>query len=89
MIGTLRAIYKGEGVRGLFRGNLVNLMKSSPESAVKFAVFERAQLLFDKDQLSPGETFLCGAAGGVVRKKWRNKKIRKEKKRNGWMTLCI
>jgi hypothetical protein len=35
MWGTLKNIYATEGVRGLFRGNLVNLMKSSPESAVK------------------------------------------------------
>lgn len=35
MVQTLKNIYAAEGVRGLFRGNLVNLIKSSPESAVK------------------------------------------------------
>ncbi len=69
MIKTLQSIYAHEGVRGLFRGNLVNLAKSSPESAVKFAVFERSKQLLDPSDsrsLSALEMFLCGGAGGVA-----------------------
>ncbi len=58
-----------QGVRGLFRGNLVNLMKSSPETSVKFAVFEQAKTVLDADgdrSLTPLELFVAGALGGVA-----------------------
>lgn len=56
-------------MRGLFRGNLVNLMKSSPESSVKFAVFEQTKTWLDptdERSLTALELFGAGAMGGVA-----------------------
>ena len=64
----LTDIYKAEGLAGLFRGNLMNLIKSSPESAVKFAIFERMKDLLETEEgkpLSSGRLFLAGSVAGV------------------------
>ena len=69
MASVLANIYKTEGLTGLFRGNFVNLLKSSPESAVKFAVFERLkEVLEPKDgsDLSSGRLFVAGSGAGVA-----------------------
>eukprot|EP00698_Gefionella_okellyi_P001843 TRINITY_DN11683_c0_g1_i1.p1 TRINITY_DN11683_c0_g1~~TRINITY_DN11683_c0_g1_i1.p1 ORF type:complete len:464 (-),score=103.62 TRINITY_DN11683_c0_g1_i1:2-1393(-) len=67
LFSGLAAIFRTEGVSGLFRGNLLNLMKSAPENAVKFMVFEQVKRLFAEQDadLTVGQLFLAGAAGGV------------------------
>ena len=39
-IGTLRSLY-GEGLRGFYRGMVPNLMRTMPQSAITFAVYEK------------------------------------------------
>ena len=66
---SLITIYTTEGFRGLLRGNLVNLMKSSPENAVKLMVFEKVKELFPhgaEKPLNSAQLFIAGAVGGVA-----------------------
>ena len=36
----LKEIVKKDGLRALFRGNFVNVCKATPETSIRFAVFE-------------------------------------------------
>ena len=69
MYSTLASIYSKEGFTGLFRGNLMNLIKSSPESAVKLMAFEATKNFFldnsTEETISGGKLFVAGAVGGV------------------------
>lgn len=53
---------------GLWRGNFVNVVKTAPESAFRFAAYENFKQLLDKDRasISFNEKFLCGSAAGFV-----------------------
>lgn len=68
----LTGIYNRDGFRGLFRGNLTNIVKATPDTAIRFAVFEHMKLLLKgaqvtpKDHLSPRELFVAGAVAGIV-----------------------
>lgn len=66
----LKEIYINDGVKGLFRGNLINLLKSTPDSAIKLYVFEKAKFYLskfsDKKKLGSFQLFLSGASAGVV-----------------------
>ncbi|KAK1755337.1 mitochondrial carrier domain-containing protein [Echria macrotheca] len=46
MVGTLRAILRMEGPRGLYRGLTVSLFKAAPASAVTMWTYERALRLY-------------------------------------------
>ncbi|KAL6073933.1 Mitochondrial carrier [Balamuthia mandrillaris] len=77
---VFRDIWKNGGLRGFFRGNLVNILKSSPESAVKFAVFERSKQWFSlyssqngtsssskkESTLAGWQLFVAGGVGGIA-----------------------
>ena len=65
----LEEIYKKEGVRGFFRGNLINVIKGSPEVGIRMYLFEKIKwryLCYHKEK--PSNTFLLfsGAFSGVV-----------------------
>ncbi|EGC35934.1 hypothetical protein DICPUDRAFT_32594 [Dictyostelium purpureum] len=65
---TCRTVWSDGGFRGLFRGNLANILKVSPESAVKFATYEYIKRLFaasDAD-LTSAQRFVSGAVAGIV-----------------------
>lgn len=53
---------------GLWRGNFVNVVKTAPESAFRFAAYENFKQLLNKDKASItfNEKFLCGSAAGFV-----------------------
>ncbi len=42
----LKEVYLNDGFLGLFRGNLVNLIKCTPDSAIKLYVFEKSKHFF-------------------------------------------
>ncbi|EFA75857.1 EF-hand domain-containing protein [Heterostelium album PN500] len=65
---TFRIVYADGGFRGLFRGNFANILKVSPESAVKFASFEAVKRLFAETdaELTSAQRFISGASAGVV-----------------------
>jgi len=65
----LKNIYKNDGIKGLFRGNLVNILKASPETSIRLTVFEKLKsVLIDEEthKLSLRSLFVAGAASGVV-----------------------
>ncbi|XP_071053617.1 calcium-binding mitochondrial carrier protein SCaMC-2-B isoform X5 [Onthophagus taurus] len=57
------------GLRGLWRGNGINILKIAPESAIKFAAYEHVKRFIKGDQkhnLGIYERFIAGAlAGGI------------------------
>ncbi len=61
-------MYKLDGVKGLYKGNLANILKVAPEKALKFMVFETSKRFFAEDDydLTPPQLFFCGSLSGVV-----------------------
>ncbi|KAF2071904.1 hypothetical protein CYY_006783 [Polysphondylium violaceum] len=68
LMQTFKNVYADGGFRGLFRGNLANILKVSPESAIKFASFEAVKKLFaaHDSELTSAQRFISGAAAGVI-----------------------
>ncbi|XP_077457484.1 calcium-binding mitochondrial carrier protein SCaMC-2-A-like [Stigmatopora argus] len=67
MSGLTQMIKEG-GVRSLWRGNGVNVIKIAPESALKFMAYEQIKRLIgnDKTTLNIWERFVAGSLAGVV-----------------------
>lgn len=60
---------KEGGLRSMWRGNGINVLKIAPESAIKFAAYEKIKRLIrgdDKRQMTIGERFMAGAAAGGI-----------------------
>lgn len=60
---------KEGGVRSLWRGNGINVMKIAPESAIKFAAYEQVKRLIRQNenrQMSIYERFVAGACAGGI-----------------------
>ncbi len=70
MARGLREIVINDGFTGLFRGNFVNLLKATPKTSIKFAVFEFLKHLFKNGDstatLSNSRIFLCGGIAGII-----------------------
>eukprot|EP01132_Coremiostelium_polycephalum_P001443 gene1443-1818_t len=68
LVDTFKYVYRDGGFRGLWRGNLANILKVSPEAAVKFATYEKVKRLFAENDadLTSGQRFTSGAAAGVA-----------------------
>lgn len=65
----LQYMLKEGGVRSLWRGNFINVVKIAPESAIKFAAYEQVKRFIrgnDKRQMTIYERFLAGACAGGV-----------------------
>uniref|UniRef100_A0A8C4ETK1 EF-hand domain-containing protein n=1 Tax=Dicentrarchus labrax TaxID=13489 RepID=A0A8C4ETK1_DICLA len=67
MTGLTQMIKEG-GMRSLWRGNGVNIIKIAPESALKFMAYEQIKRLIgrDKETLSIVERFVAGSLAGVT-----------------------
>ncbi|XP_056158206.1 calcium-binding mitochondrial carrier protein SCaMC-2-A [Lampris incognitus] len=67
MSGMAQMIKEG-GMRSLWRGNGVNVLKIAPESALKFMAYEQIKRLIgsDKETLSIVERFVAGSLAGVI-----------------------
>ncbi|XP_047236302.1 calcium-binding mitochondrial carrier protein SCaMC-2-A [Girardinichthys multiradiatus] len=67
MSGLMQMIKEG-GMRSLWRGNGVNIIKIAPESALKFMAYEQIKRLIgsDKETLSILERFVAGSSAGVI-----------------------
>jgi len=70
IINGLKEVIEKDGVRGLFRGNFVNCCKATPDTSIKFAVFELfKQMLRGGDEsvtLQSYQLFLAGAGSGLI-----------------------
>ena len=66
----LKEIGKKEGIRGLFKGNLIHLCKSSPEKALKFGFYEKTKSLFHETHpdtpVTDQEIFISAAIGNSI-----------------------
>ncbi|GAB0101026.1 SCaMC [Sergentomyia squamirostris] len=65
----LKYMLKEGGVSSLWRGNGINVLKIAPESAIKFAAYEKVKRLIrgnEKRQMSIYERFVAGACAGGV-----------------------
>nr|ACB45665.1 mitochondrial solute carrier family 25 member 25 isoform O [Osmerus mordax] len=67
MTGLTQMIKEG-GMRSLWRGNGVNIIKIAPESALKFMAYEQIKRLMGSSKESLGilERFLAGSLAGVI-----------------------
>eukprot|EP00102_Acyrthosiphon_pisum_P026072 XP_016663282.1 PREDICTED: calcium-binding mitochondrial carrier protein SCaMC-1-like isoform X2 [Acyrthosiphon pisum] len=67
---VIRQVYDIQGVRGFWRGNALNLLKSSPEFAIKFSVYDytKRQLKASRDDghLTAIDRFVAGSMAGVI-----------------------
>ncbi|CAH1403166.1 unnamed protein product [Nezara viridula] len=60
-------IVKKDGFFSLWRGNGINMMKITPETASKFLIYEYAKLLMgaEHESLTIWERFICAACAGI------------------------
>ena len=69
---ALKDLWRAGGMRSLFAGNGLNVVKVMPESAIKFGAYEAAKKAFaelegsDPTHLHAASQFLAGGIGGVV-----------------------
>ncbi|KAJ5397977.1 hypothetical protein N7509_006090 [Penicillium cosmopolitanum] len=73
LFDALRELWRAGGMRSLFAGNGLNVVKVMPESAIKFGAYESAKRFFarmeghnDTKRLLPTSQFLSGGIGGMV-----------------------
>ncbi|KKK21276.1 hypothetical protein ARAM_001272 [Aspergillus rambellii] len=70
---AVKELWRAGGIRSLFAGNGLNVVKVMPESAIKFGAYESAKRAFarleghnDPKHLKPTSQFLSGGFGGMV-----------------------
>ncbi|KAI9367382.1 mitochondrial carrier domain-containing protein [Aspergillus egyptiacus] len=73
LVGAVKELWRAGGIRSLFAGNGLNVVKVMPESAIKFGAYESAKRAFarleghnDPKRLRPTSQFLSGGFGGMV-----------------------
>ena len=72
LIDACKDLWRAGGIRSLFAGNGLNVVKVMPESAIKFGAYEAAKRSLaridgsDPKHLHPTAQFLAGGFGGAV-----------------------
>ncbi|KAJ5106749.1 hypothetical protein N7456_003424 [Penicillium angulare] len=73
LLDALKELWRAGGIRSMFAGNGLNVVKVMPESAIKFGAYESAKRTFarleghnDTKRLRPTSQFLSGGIGGMV-----------------------
>lgn len=69
MLVGLSQVYRQDGFKGLFRGNLMSLLKSTPDTAIKLYIFEKCKSSLKSvygEKLSSSHLFIAGAVAGVT-----------------------
>lgn len=64
---SLKYMLKEGGMKSMWRGNGINVLKIAPETALKFAAYEKVKRFIrtdDKHQLTISERFVAGAFAG-------------------------
>lgn len=66
---AVRHVYNEQGARGFWRGNGLNVLKSAPEFAIKWSVYDYAKRRLmaarDDERLDSLDRFAAGAVAGV------------------------
>ncbi|CAG5105287.1 Oidioi.mRNA.OKI2018_I69.chr1.g1993.t1.cds [Oikopleura dioica] len=65
-LSTLRFMYSEGGLKSLWRGNFVNVMKIFPETGLKFGIFETIKNNFCGAEPSKTQRFFAGATAGAM-----------------------
>ncbi|XP_054737769.1 calcium-binding mitochondrial carrier protein SCaMC-3-like [Anastrepha obliqua] len=66
---TVKYMLNEGGIRSMWRGNGMNVLKIAPESAIKFAAYEHMKRLIRGDEKRPmtiSERFMAGAMAGSI-----------------------
>jgi solute carrier family 25 (mitochondrial phosphate transporter), member 23/24/25/41 len=72
LVNALKDLWAAGGIRSLFAGNGLNVLKVMPESAIKFGAYEASKRAFakfeggDPNHLHPTAQFLAGGIRGAV-----------------------
>ncbi|GAA5966510.1 hypothetical protein JCM3765_007594 [Sporobolomyces pararoseus] len=74
LAAAVRAVYSQGGVKAFWTGNMLNVIKIFPESAIKFLSYESAKRIFaqhwdcvpDQTMISNTSRFISGGIGGVI-----------------------
>uniref|UniRef100_A0A1J3CZ94 Putative mitochondrial adenine nucleotide transporter BTL3 n=1 Tax=Noccaea caerulescens TaxID=107243 RepID=A0A1J3CZ94_NOCCA len=70
LLGLIQRIATTEGIRGFWKGNLVNILRTAPFKSINFYAYDtyRGQLLklSGNEETTNFERFLAGAAAGVT-----------------------
>ncbi|KAJ5479586.1 hypothetical protein N7530_005095 [Penicillium desertorum] len=73
LFDALKELWRAGGIRSLFAGNGLNVVKVMPESAIKFGAYESAKRALarleghnDPKRLLPTSQFMSGGFGGMV-----------------------
>lgn len=70
LFDLIRTIAATQGLKGFWKGNLVNILRTAPFKAINFCAYDtyRKQLLkfSGNEETSPVERFIAGAAAGIT-----------------------
>ncbi|KAG4444432.1 hypothetical protein IFR05_000023 [Cadophora sp. M221] len=73
LVDALKELWKAGGIRSLFAGNGLNVIKVMPESAIKFGSYECAKRALahmeghnDPQNINPYSKFVAGGVGGLI-----------------------
>ncbi|KAE8583180.1 hypothetical protein XENTR_v10020453 [Xenopus tropicalis] len=68
MLGGFTQMIREGGIRSLWRGNGINVIKIAPESAIKFMAYEQMKRIIGSDQETLGihERLVAGSLAGVI-----------------------
>ncbi|XP_027707151.1 calcium-binding mitochondrial carrier protein SCaMC-3 isoform X5 [Vombatus ursinus] len=68
VLGGLRSMVKEGGIRSLWRGNGINVLKIAPESAIKFMAYEQIKWAIrgQQETLRVQERFVAGSLAGAT-----------------------
>ncbi|XP_069335785.1 mitochondrial adenyl nucleotide antiporter SLC25A23 isoform X2 [Eulemur rufifrons] len=68
ILGGLRSMVQEGGIRSLWRGNGINVLKIAPESAIKFMAYEQIKraILGHQETLRVQERFVAGSLAGAT-----------------------
>ncbi|PNS18909.1 Calcium-binding mitochondrial carrier SAL1 [Sphaceloma murrayae] len=73
LVNACRELWAAGGIRSLFAGNGINIVKVMPESAVKFGSYEASKRVIakieghgDSKRISSGSQFIAGGVAGMI-----------------------